>query len=102
MKVSKTQFIKDLKSIIGKEDYRIDLYKKGMYIGCIHLGYNHFIKSNDLTKASIMADITVEKRTDEYDYDKDDGSLLSYLAVWLENVAGYNYYEFDKWEVECI
>lgn len=95
MKVSKTQFIKDLKSIIGKEDYQIDLYKKGMYIGCIHLGYNY----NDLTKASIMADITVEKRTDEYDY---GGSLLSYLAVWLETVAGYNYYEFDSWYVRCI
>jgi hypothetical protein len=102
MNVSKTKFEKDLKSIIGKEDYRIDLYKKGMYIGCIHLGYNDFIKSNKLTKESIMAGIAVEKRTNEYDYDKDDGSTLSYLAIWLENVAGYNYYEFDSWYVRCI
>ncbi len=102
MSVSKTQFIKDLKSIIGKEDYRIDLYKKEMYIGCIHLGYNGFIKSNDLTKESIMANFTIEKRTNEYDYGKDDGSTITYLAMWQENIAGYDYYEFDKWEVRCI
>jgi hypothetical protein len=99
MSVSKTQFIKDLKSIIFKSDYYIDLHKKGVYVGCIHLGYDN---RNGLTKADVMADITVEKRENEYDYDKDDGSTITYLALWLENVTGYNYYEFDSWNIRCL
>ncbi len=99
MSVSKTQFIKDLKSIIFENDYFIDLYKKGVYTGCIHFSCD---KTNGLTKADVMADITVEKIENEYDYDKDDGSTITYLALWIENVAGYTYYEFDSWNIRSL
>lgn len=99
--ISKTKFEKDLKSIIGKSDYYIDLRKKGVSVGCIHFGYDSNLKRNGITKADIMADVTIEKRTD-YDYDADDGSTITYLALWLENISGYCYYEFDEWNIRCL
>jgi hypothetical protein len=101
MGISKTKFEKDLRSIIGKSDYYIDLYKKEIYVGCIHLGYDDNFKRNGITKASVMADITIEKRTD-YDYDADNGSTIELLAIWIENPTGYCFYEFDSWNIRSL
>ena len=92
-----TKFEKDLRSIIFKEDYRIDLYKKGQYTGCIVLD-NKADKS--LTKADVMADFEIEKRI-EYDYNKEPNSKATWkhLALWYNNEFGYCFYEFDEWRV---
>lgn len=101
MKVSKTKFIKDLKSIIRKEKYRVDLFNKGKYIGCLNLGcVRHSFRMDFLRVEDIMADIEIEKRTKEYDYEKDDGSTRTYLAMWIETQSGYCYYEFDEWKIK--
>ena len=96
--ISKTKFEKDLRSIIFKEDYRIDLYKKGQYTGCIVLE-NKVDKS--LTKADVMADFEIEKRV-EYDYENDNGENWEHLALWQSNAVGYCFYEFDSWKVSCL
>lgn len=87
-----TEFKKDLNAVIGDKDHWIDLFMQHKFVGTIR-----FDKAK--SKKLVMESITTEKITNDYDYEKDDGSTVSYISLWIENEYGYCYYMFDDYEI---
>lgn len=90
--VGVTEFKKDLNAIIGDKDNWIDLFMQDKFVGTIR-----FDKAKN--KKQVMDSITTEKVSNDYDYEKDDGSTISYISLWIENEFGYCYYMFDDYEI---
>lgn len=89
-----TEFKKDLNAVIGDKDLWIDLFFQDKFVGTIR-----FDKAK--SKKQVMDSITTEKVSNDYDYEKDDGSTVDYISLWIENEFGYCYYMFDEYKINC-